>query len=456
MAGFTASAFHIEAETSRFVAAHLGFGGLAEKLADVIENAGISGWIRARRAPDRLLVDIDDLVHILCAVHGVESSGPVGCMVLDIRQSLIEDLIHERTFARAGLPGDDGEGTERDGHVDVLQIVFVSAMDGERESVSFSPLFRQRDVFLTAQVLPRDGVLHLHHVLRRTLRDDGAAIFPCAGTDIHDPVCGADGILIMLDDDERISQIPHALQCRKELVIVTLMQTDGRFIQDVEDTDQPGTDLRRQTNALGFAAGERRGAAGECQVVEPDIHEEGETALHLAQDLVCDDLFLLGKRDMVHEVQKVDDRHGGDLCDILPAHAESEALGLQARPMADGTWLFDEVVRERFLHLLCPRLFIAPLRHRDDTFEGTLIGLCDAFGAGVLEGEKRRAAVFKLCLCLIRQVIIACIHGEAIGFQEGIEQLVEPCFLIIRKWLDRAQTERDRVIGQDAMEIRLQ
>ena len=62
-------------------------------------------------------------------------------MVLDIRQSLIEDLIHERTLARAGLPGDDGEGTERDGHVDVLQIVFVSAMDGERESISFSPLF---------------------------------------------------------------------------------------------------------------------------------------------------------------------------------------------------------------------------------------------------------------------------------------------------------------------------
>ena len=159
---------------------------------------------------------------------------------------------------------------------------------------------------------------------------------------------------------------------------------------------------------------------------------------------------------MVHEVQKVDDGHRGDLCDILSAHAESEALGLQARPMADGTWLFDEVVRERFLHLLCPRLFIAPLRHRDDAFEGAFIGLRDTLGAGVLEGEKRCAAVFKLCLCLIRQVIIACIHGEAIGFQEGIEQLVEPCFLIIRKWLDRAQTEGHRVIRQDAMEIRLQ
>ena len=124
--------------------------------------------------------------------------------------------------------------------------------------------------------------------------------------------------------------------------------------------------------------------------------------------------------------------------------------------MADGTWLFDEVVRERFLHLLCPRLFIAPLRHRDDAFEGTLIGLCDAFGAGVLEGEKRCAAVFKLCLRLIRQVIIACIHGEAIGFQESIEQLVEPGLLVVGKWLDRTQTEGHRVIGQDAMEICLQ
>ena len=124
--------------------------------------------------------------------------------------------------------------------------------------------------------------------------------------------------------------------------------------------------------------------------------------------------------------------------------------------MADGARLLDEVVRERFLHLLCPCLFIAPLRHRDDAFEGTLIGLRDAFRAGVLEGEQRRAADFKLHLRLIRQVIIACIHGEAVGFQEGIEQLVEPCFLIIRKWLDRAQTEGHRVIGEDPMEIRLQ
>ena len=47
----------VEGKASRIVATGARLLGCGEKLADVIEKAGIGGEIRARRAPDRLLVD---------------------------------------------------------------------------------------------------------------------------------------------------------------------------------------------------------------------------------------------------------------------------------------------------------------------------------------------------------------------------------------------------------------
>ena len=64
-ARFAAAALDVEAEAPRLVAAHLCFRRLAEQLADGVEDARVGRRIRARRAPDRLLVDVDDLVDML-------------------------------------------------------------------------------------------------------------------------------------------------------------------------------------------------------------------------------------------------------------------------------------------------------------------------------------------------------------------------------------------------------
>ena len=62
-----APALDVEGEPALLVAADLGLGGLAEQLADVVEHAGVGGRVRPRRAPDRRLVDADDLVELLDA-----------------------------------------------------------------------------------------------------------------------------------------------------------------------------------------------------------------------------------------------------------------------------------------------------------------------------------------------------------------------------------------------------
>ena len=64
-AGLAAAALDVEGEPALLVAAHLRLGGLGEQLADVVEDAGVGRRVGPRRAADRRLVDVDDLVDVL-------------------------------------------------------------------------------------------------------------------------------------------------------------------------------------------------------------------------------------------------------------------------------------------------------------------------------------------------------------------------------------------------------
>ena len=71
LAGFAAPALDVEREAARPVAARLGLGQPGEPVADRREGAGIGGRVRPRRAADRRLVDVDDLVEVLQALDPV-------------------------------------------------------------------------------------------------------------------------------------------------------------------------------------------------------------------------------------------------------------------------------------------------------------------------------------------------------------------------------------------------
>ena len=65
LAGLAAAALHVEGEAAGAVAAHLRLRQLGEQVADRREEPGVGGGVGARRAADRALVDVDDLVHEL-------------------------------------------------------------------------------------------------------------------------------------------------------------------------------------------------------------------------------------------------------------------------------------------------------------------------------------------------------------------------------------------------------
>src|SRR3546814_4350583 len=96
--------------------------------------------VGARRAADRRLVDVDDLVAVLDPLDGVVGAGKGARLVQAAGQRLVERLDDERRLAAAGDAGDAGEGAERHRRIDLLQVVRGGAEAADRSAEHTSEL----------------------------------------------------------------------------------------------------------------------------------------------------------------------------------------------------------------------------------------------------------------------------------------------------------------------------
>ena len=108
--------------------------------------------------------------------------------------------------------------------------------------------------------------------------DDLAAVLAGARADVDDPVGGPDGVLVVLDDDQRVAEVAQPDQRLDQPAVVALVQADRRLVQDVEHADQAGADLGGQPDPLRLAAGQRAGRPVEREVVQPDVEQEARAA----------------------------------------------------------------------------------------------------------------------------------------------------------------------------------
>ena len=103
------------------------------------------------------------------------------------------------------------------------------------------------------------------------LRHHRPAALARARPDIDDVIGAADRVLVMLDDDERIALVAELLQRVEQDLVVARMQADGRFVEHVAHALQVAAELRREPDALRFAAGQRGRGAIEAQIAEADF-----------------------------------------------------------------------------------------------------------------------------------------------------------------------------------------
>ena len=298
-------------------------------------------------------------------------------------------------------------------------------------SLWHTPRIRHRYPQLSCEILPRDAVLIPHEVLSSPLSNNLSSVLPCAGPDIHNPVCGAHGILIMLHHEHRVSKIPEMLQRPEQLVIVPLMQAYARLIQYVGNSNQSRADLRRETYALCLAAGERPGRPGQCEVIKPHINKKGDAIPNLLQNLLAYHPLHLCERELINKAPEFHDRHVCRVINIQIAHRHREAGTLQPFSAAGLT---GNNAHKGLILLLCARgkcFSVAALFILDQPLEGDVI---DPFSA--------LAPVAHLHLCsagsveqnvpyLLRIVLKGCIQTEVIMLRQCREQCVCKASLLI-------------------------
>ena len=90
----------------------------------------------------------------------------------------------------------------------------------------------------------------------------------------------------MLYDDYGVAAVAKALEGRDESLVVARVESDGRLVEDIEDSGEPRADLGREADALHLAAGEGRRRTVEREVVESDVEQELEPAHDLRDDVL--------------------------------------------------------------------------------------------------------------------------------------------------------------------------
>ena len=79
--------------------------------------------------------------------------------------------------------------------------------DAELLAVALAPLGGDRHRPVAAQEGAGDRARFGEDHLERAVGDDLAAVLPCPGADVDDPVGGPDRLLVVLDDEDRVAEV---------------------------------------------------------------------------------------------------------------------------------------------------------------------------------------------------------------------------------------------------------
>ncbi len=256
-----ASTLHVEREPTRLIPTNLGLGRFGEEFANAVEDAGVGGGVGPRGATDGRLIDMDALVDVLGAGDRPMMPRHFLGRVQLLGQGRIQDAVDEGGLPRAGYSGDSDEPAQREANGDVAQVVLPGADHGNRLAVAVAAPLRHRNAALPRQVGAGQRRRMPEQFRHRAGDHHLTAMLTGPWADVDGPICGPNRVLVVLHHDEGVAQGLQPQQGFDQPVIVALMQSDGRFVQDVEHSHQTGPDLGGQPDALRFPTGQAAGGA---------------------------------------------------------------------------------------------------------------------------------------------------------------------------------------------------
>ncbi len=177
---------------------------------------------------------------------------------------------------------------------------------------------------------------------------------------IDDVIGATNRVFVVFDDQHRVAEVAQRLQRVQQAIVVAMVQADGGLIEHVEHATQLRADLRRQANALAFAAAQRGRRALQRDVAQPHGIQEAEAFGDLFQDAAGDLLFPRVELDLRRGFERARHRHRGEVGDGHAVHLDRKAF--RAQPFAVARWTsrrrhvfqqpFAVTIRRALLHRL--------------------------------------------------------------------------------------------------------
>ena len=326
-----------------------------------------------RGPPDRRLVDGDDLVELLHAVDALVETGWHLRGVDPLHQRAQQDLVDQGRLSGTGHARDTDELPERELDADVLQVVLLGTHNRDDVAVPRTTSTGYRDGAFPGQVLASDGFLVLEQLLIGAAVHDGSAVLAGARADVDDVIGDLHRVLVVLDDEHRVAEIAHPHERLDEALVVALMQADRGLVEHVQHANQTRTNLRREPDALGFAAGEGRGVARHRQIIKADIEEETQASVDLLEDLLGDDRIAVVEFELTERLCRIGDRHRAEVTDVVPVDRDRKGERVEASAAADLTRHLPHVALDLLASGVALGLVVAPHQVRDHTLVPRLI-----------------------------------------------------------------------------------
>ena len=119
-------------------------------------------------------------------------------------------------------------------------------------AVAFASVFGYFDFAQSVEIVGCYGVL-LQHLLGCTLEHHLSTTDACLRTYVHDIVGVEHHVAVVLHHNHGVAHVAQLLQRVYESVVVALMQSDARLVEDVEHVDELRANLRGKAYALALA-----------------------------------------------------------------------------------------------------------------------------------------------------------------------------------------------------------
>ena len=115
------------------------------------------------------------------------------------------------------------------------------------------------------------------------------------------------------------------------------METDGRFVQNVQDSPQPRSHLGGQTETAGLPSGKGRGCPPQLQVAHPQLLHDQEPGADFLQDRGGDPFLRGGKLQTGNFIRQSVDRKVGQIKYVPVPHFNGKAFFSKAAPSTGCT-----------------------------------------------------------------------------------------------------------------------